>query len=422
MKFKKVLAMTLAANMLFASSALAKTMEFTIDESNVYVSDKGITKKEIEAAPYIENGRTMVPIRVISEQFGAYVSWDGGKREVSITGGGNEIKFTIDADKAYVNGELVTLDAPATIKNGRTMVPLRFVSEVLNRSVEYVDVTKQVLISDEKPVIEINGDKIYKEDIKFLKDFYLQITGVSENRYTELVLEYIKEYITMAQKAEAEKITLSDADREGIILSCSQNSDIIYKETLVSSAAKVFAQTTLAKNYLNKLDFKIKEEDVEKYYKDNYICAKHILLLTCDPQTGEKFNTEEKNAANEKAAYALRKLKSGVSFDEVMKEFGQDPGVEYNTDGYVFTKGDMIEKFENAAYSLRVGEMTGIVESELGYHIIRRVELPEMSQQFFNELYNNMAQKEYEKLLEEEIGKSDIKVNYTIEEIVEMVK
>lgn len=422
MSIKKCMAMILALCIMGAVPAGATTMEFTIGSGTLYVSDMSVLQSEIEAAPYIENGRTMVPVRVISEQFGAYVSWDGGKREVSITGDGNEIKFSIDADKAYVNGNLVSLDAPAVIKEGRTMVPLRFISEALGREVEYVDLTKQILITDEKPIIEINGDKIYADDIRFLKEFYLPNQGIEEKEYTRLLLEYIKELVIVNQLAEKVDVAIGEGEIKEILDTCSTYSSEIYKKTLVSSGVKMLSTETAAKKYINTYDFGVTDEEVDDIYKNEYICAKHILLLTMDPNTGEIYDTKTKNEANNKAAYALRKIKSGVSFDEVMKEFGEDPGVEYNVDGYVFTKGDMIEKFESAAYSLRTGEMTGVIESELGYHIIKRVELPEISEALYTEIFSILAQGKYEQLLDENISAADIKVNFTIEEIAEKIK
>lgn len=422
MKIKKILALTMAAGMLFMATAGAKTMEFTIGDTTLYVSDENILKSELDAPAYIENGRTMVPVRVVSEEFGAYVSWDGGKREVSIIGDGNEIKFSIDADKAYVNGNLVSLDAPATIKNGRTMVPLRFVSEALGRSVEYIDLTKQILISDEKPVLEIGDVKIYKDDIRVMKDFYLPNTGMDEKVYTRLLLDYITEISVMSAEAEKNGASLKDEEKESIKASCEQFAEEIYTSTLTSSAVKMLSLNTVAANYINNYDFGISEEEIKKEYKDNYICAKHILVLTTNPETREPLSLEERNKASEKAAYALRKLKAGVSFDEVMLEFGQDPGVEYNKDGYVFTKGEMIEDFENAAFSLRIGEMTGIVQSELGYHIIKRVELPEMTQDIYKGFYNQKAQSKYEEVLDGCIKNTTVKENFTVEEIVEALK
>lgn len=82
-----------------------------------------------EQAALIENERTLVPVRAVTQTLGAAVAWDGESREVSLKKDDMEISLTIDSDTAFVNGEAEALDEPARIKNGRTLVPLRFIAE-----------------------------------------------------------------------------------------------------------------------------------------------------------------------------------------------------------------------------------------------------------------------------------------------------
>ncbi len=82
-----------------------------------------------EVPPAIENGRTMVPLRAIFEAPGASVQWDDASRTVTATKSLTVITLTIGSENAYKNGEAVSLDAPGMIVEGRTLVPLRFVSE-----------------------------------------------------------------------------------------------------------------------------------------------------------------------------------------------------------------------------------------------------------------------------------------------------
>jgi hypothetical protein len=95
--------------------------------------------------PVIEQGRTLVPLRAIFEALGADVKWDGSTQTVIAIKAGKEIKLIIGG-QAYKNGQPVTLDVPAKIVDGRTMVPLRFVSEALGTSVRWEDATQTVSI------------------------------------------------------------------------------------------------------------------------------------------------------------------------------------------------------------------------------------------------------------------------------------
>lgn len=90
-----------------------------------------------DVAPVIMNNRTMVPARAIFERVGATVSWDSSIRAVKVQKGDVEIKVIIDDEIAYINDVAYTLDQPATVINGRTLVPIRFIAEALDIKVEW---------------------------------------------------------------------------------------------------------------------------------------------------------------------------------------------------------------------------------------------------------------------------------------------
>lgn len=89
-----------------------------------------------------EVNRVRVPIRFISEQMGAKVEWIQETRTVVITREGLTIELRVDDTKATVNGTTLTLDAPPKlIPPGRVMVPLRFISEAFGAAVDWVGAT-----------------------------------------------------------------------------------------------------------------------------------------------------------------------------------------------------------------------------------------------------------------------------------------
>jgi hypothetical protein len=93
-----------------------------------------------DAKPYLDHeiNRVRVPIRFVAEAMGAGVAWDQGTQTVTITREGLEIKLTIDQPTALVNGKELQIDAPAKLVENRTMVPLRFISEAFGAKVEWV--------------------------------------------------------------------------------------------------------------------------------------------------------------------------------------------------------------------------------------------------------------------------------------------
>jgi hypothetical protein len=87
--------------------------------------------------PVNVDGRVLVPMRGIFEAIGASVIWDGSTRKVSGTLGDRTIELVIGEKTAKIDGKAVAMDVPASIVNGNTMVPVRFISESLKKTVEW---------------------------------------------------------------------------------------------------------------------------------------------------------------------------------------------------------------------------------------------------------------------------------------------
>ncbi len=129
-------AVLIAVCILWISAAAAESVEIkmTIGDSSGYVN--GVAKA-LDAPPVIRQSRTMLPVRFVAENLGAAVTWDGATSTATITSGTAEIKITIGAATATVNGEEKPLDAPAFIENSRTYLPVRFVAEALGATVDW---------------------------------------------------------------------------------------------------------------------------------------------------------------------------------------------------------------------------------------------------------------------------------------------
>ena len=89
--------------------------------------------------PFILSGRTMVPLRFLSEAFGAEISWDQNDKKITITIENREIEVILYVNQktAYVNGEPVELDVEPMIFQARVFVPIRFVAESFKADVRY---------------------------------------------------------------------------------------------------------------------------------------------------------------------------------------------------------------------------------------------------------------------------------------------
>ncbi|MFC5407640.1 stalk domain-containing protein [Cohnella soli] len=125
----------------------SKTQRLIIGNKKAYLGDSSYT---ITAAPFIQTGRTYVPIRFISEKLGANVNWNQSTKEATIQKDGKTIRWRVGNKQVKVNQQTVMFDAPLLLKNNSTFVPVRFVSEQLNTSVEYLGSKKMVIIFENK--------------------------------------------------------------------------------------------------------------------------------------------------------------------------------------------------------------------------------------------------------------------------------
>ncbi|MCI4464006.1 MAG: extracellular solute-binding protein [Caldisericum sp.] len=150
---KKLIAVLAIVVMLFTfvrivptvSAENVKTVVVYVGKTQATIDGKSTT---LDQAPVVVNGRTMVPIRFVSEALGATVDWNNATREATIKLLGNTIVLKIDSPTATVNGYTVYLDAPATVvkSTGRTVVPLRFVSDSLGADVTWNATDKSVTV------------------------------------------------------------------------------------------------------------------------------------------------------------------------------------------------------------------------------------------------------------------------------------
>ncbi len=130
----------------FTVKAKAKERKIVmrIGSQTATIDDKETT---LSSPPYIESGRTMVPFRFIAEALDAQVSWDQSEKMVTIVKGDITIYLWIGRNYAIVHGDMVNLTAPPVLKNGKTFVPMRFISEALGAKVDWEPLSQTVTVS-----------------------------------------------------------------------------------------------------------------------------------------------------------------------------------------------------------------------------------------------------------------------------------
>lgn len=113
---------------------------------NVKVYDQYVDFTSVNQWPFIENGRTMVPLRAVFEVLNCNVKWEESSKSAVVEYGSTKIIIPANSTTAYINGKANSLDVPAKLVNDRIMIPLRFVSEAIEKTVIWNDTDKTVLI------------------------------------------------------------------------------------------------------------------------------------------------------------------------------------------------------------------------------------------------------------------------------------
>jgi peptidyl-prolyl cis-trans isomerase C len=130
-------------------------------------------------------------------------------------------------------------------------------------------------------------------------------------------------------------------------------------------------------------DVNVTEADARKYYDENpkeyqtpeQVRASHILISTkADPNQDPN---QVKAQAKQKAEDLLKKIQEGGDFATLARENSSCPSAAQGGDLGLFKRGQMVKPFEDAAFTLKVGEVSGVVETRFGYHIIKVTEHPE---------------------------------------------
>lgn len=397
MKLRNILIYTLVAIMcLTYIPAMAEETPVTVMVDGEYV--------KFDVQPTIIEGRTLVPVRAIFEALGAEVDWNGDTRTAVSSKGDTKVSVQIDNNVMKVNDADVVLDVPAQLIDNRTLVPVRAISEAYDCYVDWNgDKRTVIVVSDlaKTEIMKVNDISVsagyfnycmYLAQSTLAQNLGTTIERISEMWNTSLGDITFSQYISdiaadqvvmlaaAAGEAKKQGLKLEDEDvasvEENLATlrsSYAQEAEYLGALEMLGTSEDALRAYMTDYMYMNKLyekfenQYGMKDTEIKKYLDDNYVQAQHILISTDgldDEQKAEKLNL---------AKTVLSKAKTGADFDSLVKEYGEDPGMEANPEGYLFTKGEMVPEFETAAFALKVGKISNLVETSYGYHIIKRV-------------------------------------------------
>lgn len=294
---------------------------------------------------------------------------------------------------------------------------------------------KEITLENYEKLLSLNKSSMesyYGSDIWSTK---MEEGKTYEQTLREMVLETMISSEVVYQQSEKEKVAPTDEQVQEQIDSFNESikDDTEYQQELKNMGinedflrfqfARDLANTNLQEKFQNEV--KISEDEMKKYYEENKesfytdtVTASHILLKTQDDK-GKELSDEKKKEAKAKAEEALAKVKSGEDFAEVAKKYSQDTSASNGGELGTFGRGQMVTKFEDAAFSMKPGEISDIVETEYGYHIIKvteRVDKQETFNDVKEQIKATLASEKYTEYVEK------LKKDSTIEEKEDIVK
>lgn len=258
---------------------------------------------------------------------------------------------------------------------------------------------------------------------KFLIVVFILIAGMSSTVWSEdnMVLARIGDKeITMedfdriinyydAEKQEIMKqnpiykATILQRIVQGKVLSRIAREKGFDKKPHIQEQVEMLTNDFLAMQYLQQEivgNIEITEEDMQLYYKTHEeefimpdrVHAGHILIRVAKTDDEEK-----KKRARAKADDVLQRIRSGEDFGKLAEEFSEDPRTkDKGGDLGFFPKGKMMPSFDRAAFELQAGDVSDIVETQYGYHIIKVYEKKESGLEPYEEAKDNVRQKVFE--------------------------
>lgn len=161
------------------------------------------------------------------------------------------------------------------------------------------------------------------------------------------------------------------------------------KQNSEQAAAKIVLE--------REMNVKVTDEEAKKYYEDNpskfeepeMVHVTHILISTQDPTTKTDLPDDKKTAKRKLAEDILKRAKGGEDWGKLVREYSEDPGSKDKGGEYTFPRASadpnraMVKEFEDASFALSPGQISDIVTTQFGYHIIKLLEkLPAKKEAF----------------------------------------
>lgn len=254
----------------------------------------------------------------------------------------------------------------------------------------------KVSFADSTVVAIVNGEAIHYDDVKQVISQFLNQLGKDVNQFQHLAsdtmlwndaLDWMISLKLLTQEAKRldikadsneVRLALSNIKRrfpnEQKFFEALQQSNLTLEQFQINLAQELTVQKLLEQQIASQIK-DVTDDEALKYYQDHgeelmqpeQIRVHHILF-----KVSETADPEKVKAVEAKAQRVLDRIKKGEDFETLARQYSEDPAsaLRGGNIGF-FSRGDMIKNFEDAAFALKVGQVSDLVRTQLGFHIIR---------------------------------------------------
>lgn len=285
--------------------------------------------------------------------------------------------------------------------------------------------------NNSKVIATVGDTKITEKELKYRMEplFYIfgkdELTDEQIESYEATFTDYMTTVEVLYLEGKEEGITVTEdeiATEYETLLSSLSSSFGITEEILLNELKipkeqieKDLEKELIGVEYLAQAT-EVSDKEAQNYYdknKDEFfsIQASHILIQTSDDE-GNELSDDKKKVKKEEAQSILDKIKAGADFATLAKEYSEDSSAASGGNLGFFTKGQMVQEFEDASFALKVGEVSDeLVETDYGYHIIMKTdEKYEEYEDVKEDIKYNLSYEKQSNTLDNLIEKYDVTV------------
>ncbi len=249
-----------------------------------------------------------------------------------------------------------------------------------------------------------------------------QETKEKEKEVRKQILELLINEALVDQKVIEHKIEITDADLQRKVDELiklnkmtkqqfvealqveGKTLEELYDQMRSQMKKEKLMSTQMQMNPELKSKMQVSDGDIQSYYNQYYskaekVRASHILFIVAN-----NASAENQKAIQDRAQAVLEKIRAGASFEEMAKQFSDDPSGSTGGDLGWFGRGDMVASFEKAAYGLKKDQVSSLVRTRFGFHIIKltdRVkEDPPALESVRGEIYQRLFGRQYHKAVQ----------------------